>query len=247
LSAHEHLTEALTSVTFHPWIADNRATLEAQLAIADSHLAEITIEGKPEGADVVINRKRVGALPLPGAIKVNEGRIDIELGAPGHEPMTRTLTVAGKGHERVYVALVPTATSAAPVAGSTPSPRREDREEVSALRRALPWTLLAAGAAAVGVGVWQHLAWRESQDKFDANLLCGENDLNRGFHPDCEPLYNDLNRHRMAAFVAYGAAGVLAGTAIAIFMFDAGKASGGSAPAVAFTPGGLLASYRMTF
>jgi hypothetical protein len=250
LAAHDHLTEALTSVTNHPWITDNRATLEAQLAVADSHLAEITIEGKPEGANVVINRKRIGALPLPGAIKVDEGRIDIEIRIAGYEPVTRTLTLSGRAHERIFVTLVPAAPTtapSAPAATATQPPRREERDDVPAWRRVLPWTLLAAGVAGLGVGIWQHLTWRQSQSDFEAIAACGEDLLNRGADPRCRGLFEDLDGHRTSTFIAYGAAGVLAAAATTIFIINAQSTSGGAAPSVAVTPGGLYASLRVPF
>jgi hypothetical protein len=254
VAAQEHLNEALTSVGFHPWIHDNRATLEAQLATTAAHIAEIVVEGKPDGAEVFLNRKRVGTLPLPEAIKVAEGRIDVELRAKDHESAARTLTVAGKTRERVVLSLRPntppetaTATTTPPSPSPSPASPSPVSDERAGWRSALPWAALGLGAVALGLGAWQHVAWRQAVTDFDAIPACGADDPNYGSDHRCQGLFDDLDGHRTRTFIAYGAAGALAGAAVALFLFDGRSSDGTSAPAVGFTPGGFIASWRARF
>jgi hypothetical protein len=103
-AAEGHLEEALAEGR-NPWVEKTRPVLEHAQQVTQSHLGELRVEGQPAGAEVVINGAVVGTLPLQGPLRLNEGRFTLEVRAPGRRPMTTTLTLAGRGTERVQVAL----------------------------------------------------------------------------------------------------------------------------------------------
>ena len=104
VAAEGHLDEALTE-TRNPSIEKNRSVLEGARRSARSHLAELRVDGTPGGAEVVVNGSVVGTLPLAGPLRVSEGRVVLEVRAPGWRTMTRTFPLAGQATERVQVSL----------------------------------------------------------------------------------------------------------------------------------------------
>lgn len=103
-AATNHLSEALAD-KHNPWVGKNRAALQKALDVGESHLAELRIEGEPAGADVIVNGNVVGQFPLTTAVKVSEGRVNVEVRARGRRPATKTLSLAGRAHERLVVVL----------------------------------------------------------------------------------------------------------------------------------------------
>jgi hypothetical protein len=98
----------------------NRKVLGQSLATIRQHLAAVEISGEPRGAQVSVNGRGVGRLPLPAPVRVGEGYLEIELAADGHQPAKRTLTVAGAKAYQLFVKLEPQRTSAPPPAPPPP-------------------------------------------------------------------------------------------------------------------------------
>jgi hypothetical protein len=102
VDAEKYLGEAVASPD-HPWVAKNLATLKAQLATAKSQIGELYIVGEPVGAEVVVNGKSAGRLPLSGPIRLDKGRVDVQVRAAGYLPASDTVTmVGGKREDRSY-------------------------------------------------------------------------------------------------------------------------------------------------
>lgn len=91
--AHDHLRVALAD-TADSWIVKNRASLEKARAAIQSHLATIEVWGEPAGAQVLLNQRVVGTLPLPEPVRVTEGTIVVTVRAAGHATSTRSLSLA---------------------------------------------------------------------------------------------------------------------------------------------------------
>jgi len=157
--AERHMREAITAAD-DPWIAKNRAILAEALGTIQAHLGRVEINGDLDGAEVSINGRPEGKLPLAGAVPVSAGEVDIELRAPGYQPAQRTLTIVAGQYQRVVLRLVkesapgeasppgsvvvsassgPAAALQTGATGGAPSPTRV----------ALKWT--AAGLAGAGL------------------------------------------------------------------------------------------------
>lgn len=240
-AAADHLTEALTSGR-NPWVDKNRSAIDASLTQAKSHLASVVVKGGPAGAEVLVNGKSVGTLPLSEPVRVNEGRIETEVRASGYKSNHRVLTVEGSSTANVTVNLEPVA--AAP-AGETSPPksavpggddpqtavasvtRNGDRPssgtELPGWRRVLPWALTAGALAAGGIGIWQALNASKSSDQFNAvgNMACNAGDPMHGSDPSCAGLYADWSSHRRNAWIGIGVGGALAAGAAALFVWNA--------------------------
>ncbi len=115
------LAEALSS-TKDPWVKKNRDTLKDALEQVKAKVGRVEIVGKPVGAEVAINGRVVGTLPLPKPVLVNEGPVDIEVSAPGYKRGIKNLTVPGASFQSVVIRLEEAQITAPPaVAMNAPS------------------------------------------------------------------------------------------------------------------------------
>ena len=122
VDAERLLTEAL-AVPDHPWIARNRATLEQTLTNARKNIGEVTVTGSPDGAQVLVNGRPAGTLPLAGPLKLDRGPVELQLQARGYVPATRALTIAGGARSSLTIALLPV--GGAPAVAAAPPVRVE--------------------------------------------------------------------------------------------------------------------------
>lgn len=151
--ADEHLTEALKSFR-DPWIQKNIKVLEPTLAETKRNVGRVEITGEPDGAEVLVNGRSVGKVPLAHPVRVSAGTVDIELRAPGYQRALRTLAVAGMQYQPVVVRLERESSARAEPLTTVPE---------AGLRGAStdpgpePWRRWAVGGAlggsAVGVGL----------------------------------------------------------------------------------------------
>jgi hypothetical protein len=105
-AAETNLQEALRA-SADPWIAKNRSTLESSLAVIDQRLGTLEILGQPVGAEVRVEGQVVGTLPLNKPLRVTAGGVAIELRAPGHITIARSVTVPASELTRENIVLQP--------------------------------------------------------------------------------------------------------------------------------------------
>jgi hypothetical protein len=100
--AEAHVSEALRTPS-DPWVAKHRAPLDQAIIAIRAHVARVEISGDPVGAEVLINGRSVGKLPLPRSITVPTGQVDVECRAPGHKTAVRTLSLGAAEYQRVFI------------------------------------------------------------------------------------------------------------------------------------------------
>jgi hypothetical protein len=116
--AEQYLGEALRSPE-DAWVAKNKPTLDGAMGIIQTHLGRVEVIGDPEGAEVAINGRRVGKLPLGEPVRVSAGQVDVDVAATGYSPVQRTVTLVGGQYQRVVVHLLKVeAAPPAPVAST---------------------------------------------------------------------------------------------------------------------------------
>jgi hypothetical protein len=225
IEAEQHLGIALESLD-HPWIVKNRRALEDALGAVRQHLGELVIEGEPAGAAVTVNHRPIGQLPLGKPVRVANGKVVVEVSAPGYVTDAETVTVAGGGSQPVTIALKPVA---APVlVPAAPPPiveQQKSQGDHGGLRRRLGW------GAAIGAGVFlvaaiiETVVWQGKRSDFNSHLgppagnpqlaqsqwqpNCGESDPGRG-GPGCSSLYDSAQTAKVISIVGYATAGALA-------------------------------------
>ncbi|HMF41065.1 MAG TPA: PEGA domain-containing protein [Polyangia bacterium] len=246
--AEAHLTEALEFPS-HPWVAKNSEGLREMLRKAHAKIAEVIVDGSPKGAEVHVNGRLVGTLPLASPLRIGEGRIEVTLAAPNHKPEMRSLSVIGGQKQNVTINLDKVAPEAPPVVTQPARPPAAAAPasgaslsvlaiaEIPAEHRS-KWPAIAAGGAglvAFGFGVAELYRWQHAENSFNDHLGpaqgsptttqhdCGERDPMRG-GPGCQSLYDEAVQARTLAIIGVATGAALAVTSGVLWLVDGGTA-----------------------
>ena len=267
LDAEAHLVSSLAA-RLDPWVHQNRPVLEQTLARTRAAIGEIEVAGTPVGAEVFVNGRRVGQLPLAAPVRAGDGPATIEVRAPGHIPDKRSITVRGRLRQDVTVNLqrqpndaaaatssVATQTTPAalapPVEGSLPVLEGTKDTHPAAWARPTAWALSAAALAGLGFGIFEAVVWRRRVSDFDGHRSttgvrdCGLDDPARG-GPGCAAIYSDMNRARTLAITGYVTGGLLAAGSVTLFLLSSDRANQ-SAAACYPSAVALVATCRFRF
>jgi len=232
--AERHVGEALHAAGSDPWVVKNRATLDEALGTIQAHLGRVEVLGDPEGAEVSVNGRPVGKLPLPDAVRVSAGEVDVEMRAPGYVPAQRTLTIIGGQYQRLVLHLAKEAaeapavvTKAAGDGTATPGPSTTPpvvtsppaAEPPSQARTVLKWSAAGAAVVGLGVGVTFAILHANNVSTFDSNpAMCEERNgtavLANG-NPAPQACQSALDAYRSDttwSIVGFAAAGAFAAT-----------------------------------
>jgi hypothetical protein len=260
LDAEAHMKEAL-SKTEDAWISTRRPALERALADVQLHLASVDIRGGVPGADVRVNGRPAGRLPLNEPLRVVAGSSTVDVNAPGYFPVSRVVNVAAGGIARETIELFPTGAPApvvtAPVAplappASAPSPTPDappatsgtstSPEEKPFPRRQVGVGLAAAGAATLVFGVAAQVVREVKMGNFNDGCSLDDNNHVVG-GSGCQSQYDSANTWTTAAVVGYVAGGVmLAGGAALIWLSSSrgDRAPGAATAQLSCAPSGGL-------
>jgi hypothetical protein len=242
VEAERHLMETL-SAAHDPWVGRNRKTLEDALSQVRAHIGDLIIGGHPAGAEVLINGRLVGPLPINAPIRLGEGSIIVEVRAAAYRPQTRTLRISGGTQAQLVVTLV---------AANDPAPKElvvkqlagDDgavmtRTSPNRMLRLAAWGTAAVAAGGLAFGMIQTSAWRQRTSEFEghkspragnpAELVedCGSADPDRG-GTQCAAIYDRLQRARRSMIAGYAVGGAAAiGSAALFFLSSPRQADSG--------------------
>jgi hypothetical protein len=233
VDAAEHLAAALQSPD-DPSIVKYRKMVSDALATARAQIGELAVEGSPAGAEVVVNGRSIGVLPLSAPIKLAARITEVVVRTPGYEQRKELVAIVGGQRQALTMNLekiakpVNTASTitVVPTSPSTPSARPAtvvDRHAApddgvgrsdSGMRTAA-WIAGGGAVVAAGAGLVLDLASRSSSSDFDSacvnmngiHMVPGQA-LTQG---QCEDRYDAWQSDRRWSIVGY-----LAGTALAV-------------------------------
>jgi hypothetical protein len=195
--AYEHIHRAVDTGA-DPWIKKNRAAINDALKSINDHVGQLEILGASPDAEVRINGKSYGKLPLAHPIPLSTGTVTIDLAAPGFVAVQRTTVVRARGTVREsFDALVPIPTPRskppAPPApmvaaslGDASEPRgasvgaapediaqQADRgsPKAGSFRTKVKWLAWGMGVVGAGIGVFGYV--RQNQAGTDFSNGCG--------------------------------------------------------------------------
>jgi hypothetical protein len=125
------------------------------LESARSHIGELSIQGT-SGATVYVNDESKGILPLTSPIRLAEGEVKVQITAPRHQPLTKTLNIKGQHAVTLTADLEPV-----DVAPSSLQPSVATGVDIGLVAQRPRWTpqriwavsLLGASVAALASGV----------------------------------------------------------------------------------------------
>jgi hypothetical protein len=188
VDAEGHVKEALKSAG-NPWIKKNRDSLVSALVHIQERLGWVEIHGAPVDAEVLVDGKLVGRLPLEKPIRVVVGSIPITVRAADHLERSTVVVVGPNATVRERFVLQPAAPRAPTVAVANvpqaPPPAVEPPPVVpvsapdvgepppraSALRLSAKWIAFGAAVPAAALGVVGLV--REGSAANDFNASCG--------------------------------------------------------------------------
>lgn len=194
---------------------ERRAEVEQDLAKLNGRVARLWVESNADGAELFINGKLVGLLPLTQPVLINSGVCDIRINKPGFEPRLHQVKVAGGERPRVSLPLTSLAVTPVVPAQRTQTARTRT-EEVSYTPFWVSFGVTAAlGGASAGLGYWA-LQRRNDMDDELSKLPANRNLV--------EARANDVERFSLWADVC-GAAAVLAGGTALYFLISPSKST----------------------
>lgn len=246
--AEAHLREALRSPN-DAWVKKNHDALSRDMLLIKAHIARIEIVGDPEGAEILVNGRTVGKLPLSGPISTSAGSVDIEARAPGYQHEMRTLNLTGGQYQRLVMRLqkdepapsatatpVPPASIVATPTPETPPPaatapppgaKPSADDQPSLVRPVAKWTALGLAGAGLAVGITSSVIRANKLDSFKSanGGGCVENngravDADGNPVPACQSLLDSYKSMRTWQIVGFVSAGVFAATWLALFLTE---------------------------
>lgn len=196
-----HTAEALSLLrTFQraasPELQARVSGLDALIESLEGQVASLQVDCNVEGAEVRVEGALVGRAPLPVPIPVDVGSVQVEVRAPGYQPLSRKVS-ANAGARLVVVAdLVPRAEAAhpTPLASSSPATESvdttlaanahpastEEPAPAGATSRATnwpAWIALGVGTASAGVALFSFVKTSAAaQDVCDGRSVCTQSE-----------------------------------------------------------------------
>lgn len=214
LTAERHLVTAL-EVQDDPWIAQNRAGLESDLALIHRHLGALEVISDTPGAEVWIGGERRATLPHTRPIAVRDGTVVYEVRAAGYvtEMHTVVVPVGASTPTRETVNLTRDASAARrnppPDTGSTDvTPRRDTDTTGPRVLRVAGISGIVIGAAGLGAGITGLILRNQKADEFNARPECGADAPAHGGDV-CETLFDDGQRWQTIATASFIAGGLI--------------------------------------
>jgi len=217
VEANVHLTEALAMAS-DAWIVRNHDLLaEGQRQVAP-HVGRLELYDGVPGAEVLIDGRPVGTLPLREPLRVVAGTALLTVRAPGHMTLNRTVTITA-GHvvrERVPMPLTPVEAPAARVAPEEGRGVREARPGPvttgGGTQRTLAWVAAGGAVALLGGGIAATVV-QAGADAYisDAANLCAAAGA-------CAEQRDTQDTAHTLSIVGYVGAGALAVTSAVLFL-----------------------------
>lgn len=264
VEAEAHLATALESPN-DPGIVKYRQMLKDALTMARAQIGELSVQGAPAGAEVVVNGRVVGALPLPSPVKLPARTTEVVVRAPGHSERREMVPIAGGQRHALTVNLekdkAPVVTpppTPAPAAVPAPAPAtpsapltvddRSGGEAPSGATRTAAWIVGGAAIATAGAGLALNLAARSKKTEFDGSCeTTPDGVVMRSIGTlslfECKDRLSSFEDYRRWSIIGYISGAALAVTSGVLFFTSRPSPSANRAPAAqlacAPTPNGL--------
>lgn len=236
VEAERDLRAALASER-DPWIATRQPKLEAALEGIRDNLGELVVKGGPPGANVSVDGKEIGILPLTGAVRLLVGTVQVDVTATGYRPVNRVVRIEKRvtSVETVELSQIqreaaptdrdtarqpPSTAAAVPIPDarqSTTVPRLPLAENPSPRTRPAAWIVLAGAALGLAGGAAAHILRQSRADQFNGDAGCGVQLPMRGAS-GCSSLYDGVQSAQDLAIAGYAAAALLGSVSAVLFL-----------------------------
>jgi TPR repeat/PEGA domain len=213
LLADDYLTMALARQN-HPYVNRHRQALEDAKRVIDSNIGRLEVEGEPAGAEVRLNGRLLGTLPIATPIRSTIGSYLLEVRREGHYSVQRPIVITGGGLVRESIHLDPLpvhegwAGQGAEASARGSGPDMSDRVDASTRRPWLTWTLAGAAGLAGVTSVGAIVVREVHAGRWNDNSRCLETERTRA--EVCGDERDKANRAETIAVVSGVLAGVFA-------------------------------------
>ncbi|MDO9018348.1 MAG: PEGA domain-containing protein [Myxococcales bacterium] len=252
--ADAHVREALASND--PWIARNRAQLQAAAAVVDQHIGRLEVRGTPAGATVTVDGRVVGALPLPEALRVIAGTVTVAVRADGYVESSRSVAVPARTVVRETIELSPAPVAApppvaapaparvsaeapAPAASTVAPPPTSDAPAPGGTQRVLGWTAVGLGGASLVGGLVAQLVYASHISNFNADPTCRIYEGMVTGNAGCAAEYDSAGTAQTLAWAGFAVGGALALTGVVLVLTAPSSSGRRAAWTCAPTLGGI--------
>jgi tetratricopeptide (TPR) repeat protein len=175
--AERHLTEALATPDDR-WVHGRHAALEASLKEVEARLGTLDVQGYPPGADVRVDGKVVGALPLLHPLRWPVGAASVEVSMSSRRSFSRAVDVKAGQLVALWAELEPSSVAAMaepsrPTIAASPvllAPPTATGHGDSGRLTTVSWVCAIAGAIAAGVGA---ALWASGHDRLGTGAVAG--------------------------------------------------------------------------
>jgi len=240
LLADDYLRLALAHEN-HPYVVRHRKSLDDAGRVISANIGRLEVEGQPAGAEVRLNGRLVGTLPLAAPARATVGSYSLEVRLDGHYTVRRPIVITGNSLIRESVRLEPQPDeSRAALASATQGDAHGDPTlDRPAERPWLTWTLGGLSVAA-GVTTISALVYREVHaNNWNDNSQCLSVDQTR--EELCGAERDKVESAESVAVVAGVATGLFAaGALLNVFVFSAGQSPEQAPPGQAALEGCTL-------
>jgi len=233
LMADEYLRKA-TQHDNDSYYQRYRAEIEEVRAATSQRVGQFRAVGSPEGAEVVLNGRVIGTLPMETPKSVEAGTYVLEVSKPGYYRLRRPISVPGAVLTRETVDLnVRTAAggdgpdeSLAGRVGADSGAQQADWYQ----QRWVTWSLFGVGAAAgVTSGISLFLRERAADHWNDEGRCLDGSDPSSSRLEECADVRNDIDTAEQVAIISGGLGVVFMAGALAHWLATSGDDSSASA------------------
>ncbi len=228
--AELYLSEALATPN-HPWIAKNRTILKRQLDVARANVGELSLTVSPSTAEVLVDKKPADKVGQGVPIHLRKGPVELEISAPGYEPVRQIVTiVAGQRTEHSYTLVPQPVAAVAPPAESVPAVTLATTEPPthtgeSDPRRVAAWVTGGGALVALTLGTVEAANAVSKRDDFNNHTsVVGGTSLpdctTVSLAPQCKPLKDAYDRALTLSVVGFVTAGALAVASSVLFVLS---------------------------
>jgi hypothetical protein len=157
LRADEFLSMALRNEN-HPYVVRHRKALEEAQRVINANIGRLEVDGEPAGAEVRLNGRLMGTLPLAAPLRATVGQYMLEVRLDGHYTARRPIVITGRGLVRESVRLEPLSAEdrgrrGARTLTASDAPSTPVEVDRPAARPWLTWTLVGLSSAAAATTV----------------------------------------------------------------------------------------------
>lgn len=221
VAALTSLRAALTS-TVNPLTPEQRDEVRAAITRAEHYVAQLEITVVPDSAEVIVNDAVVASVDGRRLQQLDPGEVQVRASAPGYEPAARTLRLTSGAQERLELRLTPvsestTATPTASTAATSPASANTGSGPHFGVWK---WVVLGAGGLALIGGAVSHVQREVSIGHYNDDDACGDAHATATQKHHCQGFKDDVDSATTRMTIGYAVGGVLAATAVVLFVLE---------------------------